>query len=45
VFHALKLARYLTVTVAPGFCVELNEIEALKHPYGPKKFLRLFKEG
>ena len=36
---------YLTVPDTPGFGVELNETEALKHPYGAKNFLRLFEEG
>ena len=36
---------YLTVPDTPGFGVELNEDEALKHPYGEKNFLRLFEEG
>jgi galactonate dehydratase len=36
---------YLTVSNAPGWGVELNEAEALKHPYGEKNFLRLFEEG
>ena len=36
---------YLTVPDTPGFGVELNEEEALKHPYGEKNFLRLFEEG
>lgn len=36
---------YLTVSDAPGWGVELNEEEALKHPYGEKNFLRLFEEG
>ena len=36
---------YLTVSDAPGWGVELNEAEALKHPYGEKNFLRLFEEG
>ena len=36
---------YITVPDTPGFGVELNEEEALKHPYGPQNFLRLFEEG
>ena len=36
---------YLTVPDTPGFGVELNEEEALKHPYGEWNFLRLFEEG
>jgi galactonate dehydratase len=36
---------YLTVPDTPGWGVELNEEEALKHPYGEKNFLRLFEEG
>ena len=36
---------YITPSDAPGFGVELNEEEALKHPYGEKNFLRLFEEG
>jgi len=36
---------YLPVPDAPGFGVELNESEALEHPYGAKYFLRLFEEG
>lgn len=36
---------YLTVSNTPGWGVELNEAEALKHPYGEKNFLRLFEEG
>jgi len=36
---------YLTVSDAPGWGVELNEEEALRHPYGEKNFLRLFEEG
>ncbi len=36
---------YLTVSNAPGWGVELNEAEVLKHPYGEKNFLRLFEEG
>jgi galactonate dehydratase len=38
-------AGYLTVPDTPGFGVELNEAEALKHPYSDKHFLRLFEEG
>jgi len=30
---------------APGIGVELNEAEALKHPYGANNFLRLFEDG
>jgi galactonate dehydratase len=29
----------------PGIGVELNEVEALKHPYGASNFLRLFEDG
>lgn len=29
----------------PGIGVELNEAEALKHPYGASNFLRLFEDG
>ena len=29
----------------PGIGVELNEAEALKHPYGANYFLRLFEDG
>jgi galactonate dehydratase len=36
---------HLKVSDAPGWGVELNEAEALKHPYGEKNFLRLFEEG
>ena len=36
---------YLNVPDAPGWGVELNEGEALKHPYGERNFLRLFEEG
>ncbi|MCX6048692.1 MAG: mandelate racemase/muconate lactonizing enzyme family protein [Chloroflexi bacterium] len=36
---------YLTVSNAPGWGVELNEAEVVKHPYGEKNFLRLFEEG
>jgi len=36
---------YLEVSDAPGWGVELNEAEALKHPYGETNFLRLFEEG
>ena len=36
---------YLTVSDTPGWGVELNEDEALKHPYGETHFLRLFEEG
>jgi galactonate dehydratase len=36
---------YITVSDAPGWGVELNEEEALKHPYGERNFLRLFEEG
>jgi len=35
----------LRVPDAPGWGVELNEDEALKHPYGERNFLRLFEEG
>ncbi|MFQ6042045.1 MAG: mandelate racemase/muconate lactonizing enzyme family protein [Candidatus Poribacteria bacterium] len=36
---------YITVPDTPGFGVELNEEEAVKHPYGRQNFLRLFEEG
>ena len=36
---------YLEVSDAPGWGVELDEAEALKHPYGERHFLRLFEEG
>ena len=36
---------YLVPSDAPGWGVELNEEEALKHPYGERNFLRLFEEG
>jgi L-alanine-DL-glutamate epimerase-like enolase superfamily enzyme len=36
---------HLEVSDAPGWGVELNEAEALKHPYGERNFLRLFEEG
>ncbi len=36
---------YLAVPSAPGWGVEMDEREALKHPYGPTNFLRLFEEG
>ena len=36
---------FVTVSDAPGWGVELNEEEALKHPYGERNFLRLFEEG
>ena len=35
----------ITVPDTPGWGVELNEEEALKHPYGERNFLRLFEEG
>jgi galactonate dehydratase len=36
---------YLTVPDTPGWGVELNEEEAVKHPYSDTYFLRLFEEG
>ncbi len=36
---------YLAIPSAPGWGVEMDEREALKHPYGPTNFLRLFEEG
>jgi galactonate dehydratase len=36
---------YLTVPDTPGWGVELNEEEAVKHPYNEVYFLRLFEEG
>jgi galactonate dehydratase len=36
---------YLTVPDTPGWGVELNEEEAVKHPYSEVYFLRLFEEG
>ena len=36
---------YLPVPQTPGWGVDLNEQEAVKHPYGEKNFLRLFEEG
>ncbi len=36
---------YLVASDAPGWGVELNAAEALKHPYGERNFLRLFEEG
>ena len=36
---------YITPGDAPGFGVELNEEEALRHPYGERNFLRLFEDG
>jgi galactonate dehydratase len=36
---------YITPGDAPGFGVDLNEVEAVKHPYGEKNFLRLFEDG
>jgi galactonate dehydratase len=36
---------YITVPDAPGWGVELNEDEAVKHPYSDVHFLRLFEEG
>jgi galactonate dehydratase len=36
---------YIAPSEAPGLGVELNEDEALKHPYGERNFLRLFESG
>lgn len=36
---------YIVPSDAPGWGVEFNEEEALKHPYGERNFLRLFEEG
>jgi galactonate dehydratase len=36
---------YIEPSDAPGHGVTLNEVEALKHPYGQNNFLRLFEEG
>lgn len=36
---------YLVPSDAPGWGVEFNAEEALKHPYGERNFLRLFEEG
>ena len=36
---------YLPVPNEPGWGVDLNEEEAVKHPYNEKNFLRLFEEG
>jgi galactonate dehydratase len=36
---------YLEPPEGPGIGVELNEAEALKHPYGASNFLRLFEDG
>ncbi|MEM7533131.1 MAG: mandelate racemase/muconate lactonizing enzyme family protein [Chloroflexota bacterium] len=36
---------FITVPDTPGWGVELNEEEAMKHPYGERNFLRLFEEG
>lgn len=36
---------YLTVPDTPGWGVELNEEEAVKHPYSEVYFLRLFEDG
>jgi galactonate dehydratase len=36
---------YLTVPDTPGWGVELNEEEVVKHPYSEVYFLRLFEEG
>lgn len=36
---------YLEVPEKPGIGMELNESEALKYPYSPQNFLRLFEEG
>ena len=36
---------YIAPSDAPGLGVELNEEEALRHPYGERNFLRLFEDG
>lgn len=36
---------YLTVPDTPGWGVELDEAEVVKHPYNEVYFLRLFEEG
>jgi galactonate dehydratase len=36
---------YFEVPEQPGIGLELNEVEALKHPYNPQNFLRLFESG
>ncbi|TFH06398.1 MAG: mandelate racemase/muconate lactonizing enzyme family protein [Spirochaetales bacterium] len=36
---------WIDVPNSPGFGVELNEDEVLRHPYSEKNFLRLFEEG
>ena len=36
---------YITVPDKPGWGVDFDEVEAAKHPYGEKNFLRLFEEG
>ena len=35
----------LRIPDTPGFGVELDEVEAAKHPYGKSNFLRMFKPG
>lgn len=35
----------LLIPDTPGFGVELDELEAAKHPYGKSNFLRMFKPG
>ena len=36
---------YIEPTDLPGIGVEINEDEALKHPYGDKNFLWMFEDG
>ena len=36
---------YIEPTNAPGIGVEINEEEAVKHPYGDKNFLWMFEDG
>ena len=36
---------YIEPTDAPGIGVEINEEEAVKHPYGDKNFLWMFEDG
>jgi len=36
---------FLEIPDKPGLGVEINEVEALKYPYGKSNFLRFFKSG
>lgn len=36
---------FIEPTDAPGIGVEINEAEAVKHPYGDKNFLWMFEDG